>query len=54
VADGVQGEPRATIAAASDPLLRWLWGRAGDEVIRVDGDPAWARYLRRMLAGTTR
>jgi len=53
VADGVHGEPRATIAAAPDPLLRWLWGRAGDEVVRVDGDPAWAGYLRRMLAGTT-
>jgi uncharacterized protein (TIGR03083 family) len=53
VADGVHGEPQATITAAPDPLLRWLWGRAGDEVLRVEGDPAWADYLRRMLAGTT-
>jgi uncharacterized protein (TIGR03083 family) len=52
VTQGIHGEPQATIAAAPDPLLRWLWGRAGDEVIRVDGDPAWADYLRRMLTST--
>ena len=35
-------------------LLRWLWGRAGDDAVRLTGDPAWADYLRRMLAAVTR
>jgi uncharacterized protein (TIGR03083 family) len=53
VKDGVAGHPQAVIEAAPDPMLRWLWGRAGDDVVRVTGDPAWADYLRRMLAATT-
>jgi uncharacterized protein (TIGR03083 family) len=54
VKDGVHGHPQAVIEAAADPMLRWLWGRAGDEVVTVTGDPAWSDYLRRMLAATTR
>ena len=48
------------IAAARDPMLRWLWGRAGSDGgmgrwagIRLTGDRAWAGYLRRMLAAAT-
>src|SRR5204862_90360 len=34
-------------------VLRWLWGRAGDDAIRIAGDAAWADYLRRLLAVAT-
>jgi uncharacterized protein (TIGR03083 family) len=50
---GVHGEQQVRVEAAPGPLLRWLWGRAGDDAVRVTGDAAWADYLRRMLAATT-
>jgi uncharacterized protein (TIGR03083 family) len=53
VADGAGDSPRVTLVAAPDPMLRWLWGRAGDEAVQVTGDPAWAGYLRRMMAEVT-
>jgi hypothetical protein len=31
-----------------------LWGRDGDDAVRLAGDPAWAGYLRRMVAVATR
>jgi uncharacterized protein (TIGR03083 family) len=52
--DGAADTPRVTIEAAPDPMLRWLWGRAGYDQVRVTGDQAWADYLRRMLAEVTR
>jgi MDMPI C-terminal domain len=54
VEDGASENPCAVIQAAPDPLLRWLWGRAGDDAVRLTGDAAWAGYLRRMLAAATR
>jgi len=53
VGDGASESPRAAIAAAPDLMLRWLWGRAGDDTVRLTGDPAWAGYLRRMLVAAT-
>jgi uncharacterized protein (TIGR03083 family) len=53
VADGAADHPRVAIQAAPDPMLRWLWGRAGDDAVRVTGDRGWADYLRRMLAEVT-
>jgi uncharacterized protein (TIGR03083 family) len=56
VHDGASDNPRVVIQAAPDPMLRWLWGRAGEvdsEAVRLTGDPAWAAYLRRMLVATT-
>jgi uncharacterized protein (TIGR03083 family) len=53
VEDGASDDPRVVVEAAPDPMLRWLWGRAGDDAVRVTGDPEWARYLRRMLAEVT-
>jgi hypothetical protein len=53
VADGAGDGPRVALQAATDPMLRWLWGRAGDEAVKVTGDPAWAAYLRRMMAEIT-
>jgi len=53
VSDGAAEHPRATLQAAPDPMLRWLWGRAGDDAVRMTGDPAWADYLRRLLTAVT-
>jgi uncharacterized protein (TIGR03083 family) len=53
VEDGVGDHPRVAIQAAPDPMLRWLWGRTGDDAVRVAGDQEWAAYLRRMLAEVT-
>ena len=53
VADGAADSPRVALEAAPDPMLRWLWGRAGDDSVRVAGDPAWAAYLRRMMVEIT-
>jgi uncharacterized protein (TIGR03083 family) len=53
VTDGAGDSPRVALEAAPDPMLRWLWGRAGDDAVRVTGDPDWAGYLRHMMAETT-
>ncbi|MGH3285849.1 MAG: maleylpyruvate isomerase family mycothiol-dependent enzyme, partial [Streptosporangiaceae bacterium] len=53
VDDGASDNPRVVIQAASDPMLRWLWGRAGDDVVTLTGDPEWGVYLRRMLVAAT-
>jgi hypothetical protein len=42
------------VEGAPGSLLRWLWGRADDDAVRLAGDPAWAGYLRRMVAAVTR
>ena len=44
---------RVLVEGSPGDLLRWLWGRAGDDAVRLTGDPAWAGYLRRMLAAVT-
>jgi uncharacterized protein (TIGR03083 family) len=53
VEDGPGDNPRMVIQGAPDPVLRWLWGRAGDDEVQLTGDPAWADYLRRMLTVVT-
>jgi uncharacterized protein (TIGR03083 family) len=53
VAEGTDDDPRAIVSAAPDPMLRWLWGRGGDDLVTVAGDPGWAAYLRRLLVDTT-
>jgi uncharacterized protein (TIGR03083 family) len=53
VTDGGDGAVRAEVSAGPDPMLRWLWGRAGDEAVTVTGDPAWAAYLHRLLRSVT-
>ena len=53
VADGSPDHPRALIEAAPGPLLSWLWGRAPQSAVQVTGDPAWATYLRDMIAAVT-
>jgi uncharacterized protein (TIGR03083 family) len=53
VIDGRADGARAEVAAAPDAMLRWLWGRAGDDAVTVTGDPEWEAYLRRLLAALT-
>ncbi len=54
VDDGASDHPRVLVEGAPGSLLRWLWGRAGGDAVRLAGDPAWAGYLRRMIAAVTR
>jgi uncharacterized protein (TIGR03083 family) len=53
VTDGRADGVRAEIAAGPDAMLRWLWGRVGDDAVMVTGDPDWAAYLRRLLGALT-
>jgi len=53
VEDGASDDPTVVVEAAPGRMLRWLWGRAGDDAVGVTGDPEWARYLRRMMAEVT-
>jgi hypothetical protein len=53
VEDGASDDPRVVIDGPAGNVLRWLWGRAGDDAVRTAGDAAWADYLRRMLAVVT-
>ena len=54
VTDGSGDNPKVAIEGPPAQVLRWLWGRGGDEALRLTGDPAWADYLRRLLAAVTR
>ncbi len=53
VGTGTSGAVHAVVAGDPEPLLRWLWGRGGEEKVSVSGDQAWADYLRRLLVATT-
>lgn len=55
--DGVwvadHGDSAASVSAAPQPLLLWLWRRAGDEVVTIDGDQALVAKLRALLGAVT-
>jgi uncharacterized protein (TIGR03083 family) len=53
VENGAAENPRAVVEGPPGNVLRWLWGRSGDDAVRLHGDPAWADYLRRMLVAVT-
>lgn len=53
VTDGTAAAPRASLSAAPDPMLRWLWGRAPGTEVRMTGDPTWSAALRTMLIANT-
>jgi uncharacterized protein (TIGR03083 family) len=53
VEDGVHRDPRLLVQGPPAAVLRWLWGRAGDDAVKLAGDPAWVDYLRRMLTEVT-
>ena len=44
--------PGATVTGAPNALYRWLWGRATDDAIAVDGDHAAVATLRATLSHT--
>lgn len=48
-----QGDADARVSGAAPEVLLWLWGRAGDETVTRDGDPALIATLRRLLVVTT-
>jgi hypothetical protein len=51
--DGASDDPQVVVGGQARDVLRWTWGRAGDDAVRISGDAAWADYLRRMLAVAT-
>lgn len=55
VEDGGRDDARLRVQGPPGAVLRWLWGRSGDGAsgVELSGDPAWADYLRRMLAEVT-
>jgi uncharacterized protein (TIGR03083 family) len=53
ITDGADNAARAKLSADPDAMLRWLWGRAGDDVVIATGDPAWGTYMRRLMASVT-
>lgn len=48
-----QGDADARVSGAAPEMLLWLWGRAGDETVKHDGDPALIAKLRQLLVVTT-
>ena len=54
--DGVDidgADPDATVSGDAGDVLLWLWGRAGDDAIRKDGDAALIATLRKVLTTAT-
>lgn len=47
------GQPAAQVSGDPQAVLLWLWGRAGDETVRAEGDPALISQLRALLIATT-
>ena len=52
VAVDVDTAAQAATQVSGDPsaVLRWLWGRADDSAVRIDGDRAGAARLRALMA----
>jgi uncharacterized protein (TIGR03083 family) len=55
--DGVsvsgQGDSQASVSGAPQPVLLWLWRRAGDDVVEVGGDRALVAKVRELLGAAT-
>ena len=43
----------AVLRAEADPVLRWLWRRAGTEAVELDGDRAVIGTLHQLLGAAT-
>ncbi|WP_018351820.1 maleylpyruvate isomerase family mycothiol-dependent enzyme [Longispora albida] len=53
VTDGAEVAAGTRISAEPEQLMLWLWARAGDDTVKVEGDPAGVAHLRELLAVTT-
>jgi uncharacterized protein (TIGR03083 family) len=51
--DSPSASAAAAVSGPPGPVLRWLWRRAGDEVVSLDGDPALVAKLRELLGAAT-
>jgi uncharacterized protein (TIGR03083 family) len=49
VAEDPSGPVATEVSGAPADLLRWVWGRAGDEAVVVTGDPARLGPLRKLF-----
>jgi hypothetical protein len=45
--------PGLVVSGDPSPVLLWLWGRAPDSAVTLDGDPAVAAQFRRVLVEGT-
>jgi uncharacterized protein (TIGR03083 family) len=48
-----RGDAAASVSGAPQPMLLWLWRRAGDEALAVDGDAALVAKLSQLLGAAT-
>jgi uncharacterized protein (TIGR03083 family) len=48
-----RGDSAASVSGAPQPVLLWLWRRAGDDVVGVDGDRALVAKLSELLGAAT-
>ncbi|WP_170156153.1 maleylpyruvate isomerase family mycothiol-dependent enzyme [Umezawaea tangerina] len=46
-------DPDTVVTGSSSAVDLWLWGRAGEEDLSIEGDPAAARALRAAVAAVT-
>jgi hypothetical protein len=44
------GDVDARVSGSASALYRWLWGRAADDEVRIEGDASAVRALRTTLA----
>jgi uncharacterized protein (TIGR03083 family) len=49
VSSDASAEALVTITGAPADMLRWVWGRAGDEAVTIDGDPERVAQLRKII-----
>ncbi len=48
-----EADPAAVVSGSSSAVDLWLWGRAGEEQLSVEGDVAVVRSLRAAVAAVT-
>lgn len=53
VASDTAGQAAAQVSGDPEAVLLWLWGRADDEAVRIDGDPTLISLFRVLLVATT-
>jgi uncharacterized protein (TIGR03083 family) len=53
VGAATDGQPSAQVSGDPSAVLRWLWGRADDTAVRVEGDPEALAAFRAMLRTAT-